>query len=129
MLVQLKEGVRIEFIDAYYDITAGTPAIIEKVDYNTGKINGVTAEGRKFSINYYDTKSNFRVKTTCMTGFEMWDYLRDTYGLAEGKKIAFDFIKESSADADSQKFCHELRESIKKAILEEALKQKSLKED
>jgi hypothetical protein len=129
MLSQLMEGVQIEFIDAYFNILPGTPATIEKVNYKTGRIDGVTVNEQKFSINYYDTKSNFRVKTTCITGFEIWDYLYDAYGLEEGKKIAFDYIKESSLDADSQKFCHELREAVKKAILAEALKQKKLKED
>ncbi|MDR1603912.1 MAG: hypothetical protein LBS10_03855 [Gracilibacteraceae bacterium] len=129
MLNQLKKGVQIEFIDTYFNIAAGTAAVIEKVDYKTGRVDGVTADEQKFSINYFDTKSSFRVKTTCLTGFEIWDYLLETYGFSEARKIAFDFIKEAADDADSRKFCYELREAVKKAILEVALSKQKNKEE
>ncbi|MDR0434340.1 MAG: hypothetical protein LBH21_04655 [Gracilibacteraceae bacterium] len=129
MLSQIEIGTQIVFINDMYEITAGTEATINKVDYKTGKIEGQTAEGQKFQINYFDTKSNFRIKLRCMTGSELWKYLTNNYDSNESRRIAIEMIKESGNDDDSQRLCFELREAIKKSILEAALARKKLAEE
>ncbi|MDR1320199.1 MAG: hypothetical protein LBK56_02070 [Gracilibacteraceae bacterium] len=128
MLSQIEIGTNIVFINDMYEITAGTEATINKVDYKTGKVEGLTAEGQKFQINYFDTKSSFRIKLRCMTGAEVWEYLTNNYDSNESRKIALEMIKESGADDDSQRLCYELREAVKKSILAAALARKGVTE-